>query len=340
VSVPFWLASLAIAVAAAVLVYGLIALAIGWLDRHAKAELTARSSHSKPTPQGGGVIVVPVALAVAGIALAIGGTVPAGGIFYAITIGVLVLALTIVGFVDDMRDLGVASRFVAQLIAVAIAVALLPAELRVFPPSVPIGIERLILIGCGLWFVNLVNFMDGIDLISVVETAAVSLGIALLAAFGVIPAAYGYAAVALLGAMIGFSFWNAPPARLFLGDAGSIPIGLLLAMLLIHVAGTNAWAAAVILPLYYLADATVTLLRRLLRGERVWQAHREHFYQQATRSGFTVTGVVGRIAVLDALLIALAVGSAMHSTAWAGVALVIASAAVGLTLRAFAKGRP
>jgi UDP-N-acetylmuramyl pentapeptide phosphotransferase/UDP-N-acetylglucosamine-1-phosphate transferase len=340
VSIPFWVASLAIAVAAAVLVYGLIALAIGWLDRHAKAELTTRSSHAKPTPQGGGVIVVPVALAVAGIAFAIGGTVPAGGILYAITIGVLVLALTIVGFVDDMRDLGVAPRLVAQLIAVAIAVALLPAELRVFPPSVPIWIERLILIGCGLWFVNLVNFMDGIDLISVVETVAVTLGIALLAAFGIIPAAYGYAAVALLGAMIGFSFWNAPPARLFLGDAGSIPIGLLLAMLLINVAGTNAWAAAVILPLYYLADASVTLLRRLLRGERVWQAHREHFYQQATRSGFTVTGVVGRIAVLDALLIALAVGSAMHSAAWAGVALVIASAAVGLTLRAFAKGRP
>ena len=89
-----------------------------------------------------------------------------------------------------------------------------------------------------------------------------------------------------------------------------------------------------------LADATLTLLRRLLRGEKVWQAHREHFYQQATRNGFTVTQVVGRIGVLDAVLIALALGSALHSTSWAAVALVISAAAVGLTLRAFAKGRP
>ena len=69
-------------------------------------------------------------------------------------------------------------------------------------------------------------------------------------------------------------------------------------MLLIHVAAANAAAAAIILPFYYLADATLTLLRRLARGEKVWQAHREHFYQQALRNGFTVTQIVRRIAVL------------------------------------------
>jgi UDP-N-acetylmuramyl pentapeptide phosphotransferase/UDP-N-acetylglucosamine-1-phosphate transferase len=336
----FLLASLAIAATAAILVYGLITVAIGWLDRHARAEPTARSSHSTPTAQGGGAIVVPVALAVAGIALAAGGGVPAGGTAYAAIIGVLVLALALIGFVDDMRSLDVVSRLVSQLIAVGIAVALLPAEMRVLPPSVPLALERLIVIGCGLWFVNLVNFMDGIDLISVVETVAVTLGFVLLAAFGVISVAYGYVAVALLGAMVGFSPWNAPRARLFLGDAGSIPIGFLLAVLLIHLAGSNALAAAVILPLYYLADATVTLLRRLFRGDKVWEAHREHFYQQATRNGFSVTEVVGRIAVLNAALIALALGAALHGTVWAGAALAIAAVAVGLTLRAFAKGRP
>jgi UDP-N-acetylmuramyl pentapeptide phosphotransferase/UDP-N-acetylglucosamine-1-phosphate transferase len=340
VSGPFLIASLAIAAVAAILVYGLITVAIGWLDRHARAEPTARSSHSTPTPQGGGAIVVPVALAVAGTTLAVAGSAPAGGMTYALIIGVLALALALIGFVDDIRSLDVVSRLVSQLIAVGIAVALLPAEVRVLPPSVPLALERLITIGCGLWFVNLVNFMDGIDLISVVETVAVTLGIVLLAAFGIIPAAYGYVAAGLLGAMVGFSLWNAPPARLFLGDAGSIPIGFLLAVLLIHVAGANALAAAVILPLYYLADATMTLLRRLFRGERVWEAHREHFYQQATRNSFSVTGIVGRIAVLNAGLIALAVGSAIHSTAWAGVALAIAAFAVGLTLRAFAKGHP
>ena len=339
-SVPFPLACIFIAAGAAFIAYELISLAIGLLKRHAEAELTARSSHSVPTPQGAGVIVVPVALAVAALALMDSGHAPAGGMIYAGVVAVLALALMVVGFVDDMRSLGVMPRLLSQALAVGIAIALLPEGLRVLPNVIPIAIERAVLFVGALWFVNLFNFMDGIDLISAVETMAVTLGIVLFAIFDVVPPAYGYVAVALLGAMLGFAPWNAPPARLFLGDAGSLPIGLLLAVLLIHVAGHNAAAATVILPLYYLADATLTLLRRLARGEKVWQAHREHFYQQATRNGFTVTQIVGRIAVLDAVLIALALGSAMHTTTWAAVALVIAAIAVGLTLRAFAKGRP
>ena len=108
---------------------------------------------------------------------------------------------------------------------------------------------------------------------------AVTLGIALVAIFDVCHRDYGYVAVALLGAMLASAPWNAPPARLFLGDAGSLPMGPLLAVLLIHVAGDDAAAAAVSALL--LADATLALLRRLARGEKVWQAHREHFYRRA-----------------------------------------------------------
>src|SRR5262249_58507602 len=169
------------------------------------------------------------------------------------------------------------------------------------------------------------------------ETLGITVGIAILAAIGAVPAAHGIIAVALIGAMAAFAPWNRPPARLFLGDAGSIPLGFLLAVLLIHVAAAGALAAAVILPLYYLADATLTLVRRFLRGERVWEAHRSHFYQQATRNGFTVVETAGRIAVLDAVLIALAVGAAMHGRVWAGIALAIAAAAVGWTLRTFSR---
>src|SRR5262249_31428702 len=201
----------------------------------------------------------------------------------------------------------------------------------------PLPLERVGLILAALWFVNLTNFMDGIDLISAVETVAITIGIAILAALGAIPSAYGYVAVALAGAMIGFGPWNAPPARLFLGDAGSIPIGFLLGVLLIHVAAEDALPAAIILPLYYLADATITLGRRLLRGERVWEAHRSHFYQQATRNGMSVTETVGRIAVLNAVLVALAVGAALHGPIWATTAGLLAAMAVGMTLRRFAR---
>ena len=98
-------------------------------------------------------------------------------------------------------------------------------------------------------------------------------------------------------------------------------------------------AAALILPLYYLADATITLLRRLVRGARVWEAHREHFYQQATRNGFSVTAIVARIAALDAALIALAVVAERGGPGWAVAALLVAAASVALTLWMFARPR-
>jgi UDP-N-acetylmuramyl pentapeptide phosphotransferase/UDP-N-acetylglucosamine-1-phosphate transferase len=214
----------------------------------------------------------------------------------------------------------------------------MPGEVRV-ALVLPLWFERFVLFGIALWFVNVFNFMDGIDLISTVETMGITLGVAILAALGVVAAAYGLVAVALLGAMLGFALWNVPPARLFLGDAGAIPIGFVLAILLIHVAA-EAPAAAIILPLYYFADATITLLRRLARGERVWEAHRTHFYQRATTNGLSVLATVGRIAALNGVLIALATMAAVAGHASVGVlAIVSAAIAVGVTLRAFARVR-
>ena len=327
------------AAAAALLAYGGIAAVIGWLRRRALANPNHRSSHVVPTPQGAGIVVVPAALLAGAAALGFSGSDLPAGLPYAAIVALAALVLTVLGFIDDMRGLSVPARLMGQIAAVAAAIVFMPAELRVLPEVIPLPIERIGLIAAALWFVNLFNFMDGIDLISAVETVAITLGIAILAAFGMTASAYGAVAVALLGAMVGFALWNAPPARLFLGDAGSIPLGFLLAILLVHVAAADALAAAIILPLYYLADATLTLVRRFVRGERVWEAHRSHFYQQATSNGFTVVAIVGRIAVLDAVLIALAVGSAVHGRMWAVVAVAIAAAAVGWTLYIFARGK-
>ena len=112
---------------------------------------------------------------------------------------------------------------------------------------------------------------------------------------GALPHDATVVALALCGAMIGFAPFNRPVARLFLGDVGSLPIGLLLGWLLVLLAGAGHLAAALLLPLYYLADATITLLRRLANGEPVMQAHRSHFYQRATDGGFSVYQIVGRV---------------------------------------------
>src|SRR5262249_14444656 len=247
---------------------------------------------------------------------------------------------TAIGFLDDMGELSVASRLISQIVAVALPVVLMPLELRVLPPPLPLPGERALLIGGVLWFVHPFHFLDGLDPISAAETVAIGLGLVLLAALGAIPGAYGVIAAALAGAMLGFVPWNAPAARLFLGDAGSIPIGFLLGILLVHAAANGALAAALILPLYYLADATITLVRRFARGERVWEAHRQHFYQRATRNGFTVSGTVGRIAVVDAALVVLAVATLADGAPWAATAVLIAAALVGGLLRVFARGAP
>ncbi len=114
-------------------------------------------------------------------------------------------------------------------------------------------------------------------------------------------------ALALGGAMIGFAYFNRPVARLFLGDVGSLAIGLILGWLIVLVAGSGHLIAALLLPLYYLADTAITLLRRLVQREPIWKAHRTHFYQRATERGLSVMDVVGRVFAVNLGLCVLAV---------------------------------
>jgi UDP-N-acetylmuramyl pentapeptide phosphotransferase/UDP-N-acetylglucosamine-1-phosphate transferase len=132
--------------------------------------------------------------------------------------------------------------------------------------------------------------------------------------------------------MLGFAPFNRPVARLFLGDVGSLPLGLMMGWLLALLAGRGHLAAALLLPLYYLADATITLLRRLAKGERLWEAHRTHFYQRAIANGFTASQVTARVFALNVALAALAVvtvlapGLLVEAIALAlGTALVLAT---------------
>ena len=155
-----------------------------------------------------------------------------------------------------------------------------------------------------VWWINLFNFMDGIDGLAGSEAAAIGAGLLLFAAVGAgVDPRSALLAAAILGAAIGFLVWNWSPARIFLGDVGSVPLGYVLGFLLLDLAVRGHWKIALILPLYFLADATMTLLRRLLRGERVWQAHRQHFYQQAVRRGLGHAAVVRRVIAADLVLI-------------------------------------
>jgi UDP-N-acetylmuramyl pentapeptide phosphotransferase/UDP-N-acetylglucosamine-1-phosphate transferase len=316
----------------------LIMLLLPMFRRYALAPPNARSSHSAPTPQGGGVAVV---LAVA-IALAADGALigpERAALVDVLPLGASVVLLTIVGAIDDIFPIAPLWRLVAQAVAVTLTVSTMPVEVRTIP-IVPIAIERIAEIVAGLWFVNLVNFMDGIDWMTVAEVAPSTAGIFIFAVFGMAPPPTGSVALALCGAILGFAPFNRPVAKLFLGDVGSLPIGLLLFWLLLQLAGSGHFAAAMLLPLYYIADASVTLLRRLVRGERVTEAHRTHFYQLAVVRGFSVMTVVQSVfAVNVALVVLAALSIRLSSAAFDVLALMIGSALVAALLAAMWRGR-
>ena len=130
-------------------------------------------------------------------------------------------------------------------------------------------------------------------------------------------------------------------ARLFLGDVGSLAIGLVVAFCLFDLATHGGLAAAVLLPLYYIADSGLTLVWRLRRGDRVWEAHRHHFYQVAVARGLTVNQVLARVVVTNLALACFAAASLWQGSAiWAAVDVVLGAGVVALLLRDLRRGRP
>jgi UDP-N-acetylmuramyl pentapeptide phosphotransferase/UDP-N-acetylglucosamine-1-phosphate transferase len=294
------------------------------MRRYALARPNARSSHRIPTPQGGGIAVVLATLATsAGALWAAGAAADAVQVFAVVAAGTVLLAA--VGAVDDIRPLPVAPRLGLQGLAVALVVVAASGTGRVLPAEVPLGIEIALATLAGLWFVNLTNFMDGLDWLTVAATVPLAAAVVVLGLWGVVGPLETAIGTALLGAMLGFAPFNKPAARLFLGDVGSLPIGLLVAFLLYGLAASGHLVAAIVLPLYSCADATLTLVRRALRRERVWQAHRSHFYQRATDNGLTSLEVSGTILVANVALAALAV-TAVAVEARLGDVLILASA--------------
>jgi UDP-N-acetylmuramyl pentapeptide phosphotransferase/UDP-N-acetylglucosamine-1-phosphate transferase len=326
------------AVLAVFLSAALLALLRPWLARYAMARPNARSSHREPTPQGGGIAVVAATLVVASGAVILSPTAQDdGGHLLALSAATALLA--VVGAIDDVRSLPAAARLAMQCIAVGAVIATLPEDLRILPQA-PWWIERAGLFLAGVWLVNLVNFMDGIDWMTVAELVPVSGALVLLGLAGALTPLPSLVAAALLGAVLGFAPFNKPVAKVFLGDVGSLPIGLLLGWLLLQLAGQGHPAAALIFPLYYLLDATITLAARIARGERFWQAHRSHFYQRATDNGFSVPAIVAHVALVNLALAALALMSvAARSTRVSLIALTASIAVVAWLLVTFARGR-
>lgn len=242
-----------------------------------------RSSHSVPTPRGGGVAIV---LSFLAVMLFMGFIEWLSWPFVTAIVGAGA-AVAILGFLDDHGHIAARWRLLGHFSAAAWALYWLGGlpSLVVFGYSFDLGLVGHILAAVYIvWLLNLYNFMDGIDGIASVEAICVCIGGALLYAL-LGSSALALAPLLLAAAVAGFLCWNFPPARIFMGDAGSGFLGLILAVLSLQAAWFKAellWSWAILLGVF-VVDATLTLLRRLLRGDKVYEAHRSHAYQYASR---------------------------------------------------------
>ncbi len=265
-------------VANAALLYLLLRTGLAW--RLALDVPNARSLHQRPTPRVGGVGVTLVsAISIAVFAPALS------------TLAGLALALGMLSLADDRWGMPARYRFAAHLGAAATLLWLLPlpSALWLLAPVLAIAV---------VWAVNLYNFMDGADGLAG-GMAVIGFGAYAVCA-GPAHADLAVASITVAAAAAGFLVFNYPPARMFLGDAGSVPLGFLAAALGYWGWQEQAWPfwfpAFVFGP--FVADATVTLLRRLLNGERFWEAHRTHYYQRMVQMSAGHRSVVLRWYVL------------------------------------------
>lgn len=243
----------------------------------------ARSSHSVPTPRGGGLAIVLSFLAALPM-LTLVLDLPWGATFALLGAGT---SVALVGFLDDHGHIAARWRLLLHFGAAIWALFWLGGlpPVQLFGVSLALGwIGHVLAAFYLVWVLNLYNFMDGIDGIAGVEVITVCLGGALLywlkghADLAIFP-------LLLAAASAGFLYWNFPPAKIFMGDAGSGFLGITLGVLSLQAAVFDAswlWAWLILLGVF-IVDATYTLLRRLLRGDKVYEAHRSHAYQFASR---------------------------------------------------------
>jgi Fuc2NAc and GlcNAc transferase len=273
-----------------------------------------RSSHTVPTPRGGGLAVV-LAFAAGAAALAWHQDIP-----FSLLSPVLLpsLLVTAIGWLDDHYSIPATVRLLVHLLAAGLALLLLPClpDLHLLQGRIPLAAWSYPVVLIGLvWVVNLNNFMDGIDGIASAEALFLAAGAAAILRLNGGATSLIVLLVLLGAAVAGFLVWNWPPAKIFMGDGGSGFLGMAIGLLALTTSargGINLWTWLILYGVFAV-DATCTLVRRFLRREKLYEAHRSHAYQilaRRWRSHRKVTGLV--LAVNICWLFPLAVVSSRH----------------------------
>lgn len=292
-----------------VLTFAVSVTLTGWARSYAVSRAildapTPRSSHTEPTPRGGGIAIVTVVLLIA-FALWVAGRLDRGFTWSLVGGG---FSVALIGWLDDHRPVSPLLRFCLQLVTAVWAVYNLGfvAELNFggFQLHLPPVLGWVLTIMGLVWMINLYNFMDGTD--------GIAAGQAICAGLGATPLVlmHGQSGLAMLllaivGSSLGFLRWNWPRARIFMGDVGSGFLGFTFGVLILATYHTAAVPLVVwsLLLGVFLNDATFTLLWRVLRGERIFSAHRSHAYQRLVQMGWSHRRVLVAFLAMNVLVL-------------------------------------
>ena len=271
-----------------------------------------RSNHKTPTPKGAGLIIIPI-VAISTLIF-----------FYFflqpinewVIIFFLCFFLGIISFIDDIKNLSIKSRLLLQTLIVGLSLLIYYESVTTNLLSLPVSYEKYFpLISCLLflifllswmWIINLYNFMDGIDGLTALQVCTVAICVNFLSIFGYLNDEYQIFSLILFSVYLAFYKFNKSPAKIFLGDVGSIPSGYLVGFIMISCLSTNGvLLPIVIVNMYYILDSTSTLLIRIVKKENILKAHSDHFYQKMLRKGYQHSFVIKWILGLNSILLIL-----------------------------------
>lgn len=302
-----------------------------WLEKRQVIDTpNDRSLHRTATVRGGGVAVALVVLAV-WCALAAAGRAPDAAVL------VPLVGLALVGLADDMYGLAWLTKLGLQLAVAVVFVMVYGPFSRLDLFGLVIDVPALIALLSVLWilaFVNVYNFMDGIDGLAggygAVCACVLGVWFTWAGADGLALYLYG-----LMAACLGFLVWNWAPARIFLGDSGSMMLGGTLAVVAVMGQKEHDMPVSAFLLLYavFIGDTLYTLVRRALRGEKIWRAHREHLYQRAVQTGLghaTVTGIALALSGIICVFASLEMSRTGPRLLWLLICLALLGAAMML----------
>jgi UDP-N-acetylmuramyl pentapeptide phosphotransferase/UDP-N-acetylglucosamine-1-phosphate transferase len=270
-----------------------------------------RKNHKIPTPRGGGIAIIS-AILLSVIIFALQYNMNTYLLY--LIIGISICAT--ISLLDDILNLSILLRIIFQGLAVYFVLKAIPNyDSQILFHFIPLKTEKLLVALALVGFMNIYNFMDGIDGLTGSQTIHISASLLIFSIFTKqIDSFTLYLCINIIGACIGFLIYNWHPAKIFMGDVGSVTLGLICGWLLLNLAIKGYLIAAIIIPGYYLVDSITTIIKRLVQKKKIWQAHSEHFYQIAVRKVKSHSIVTTNIIFCNIILCALSLVSIYHPT--------------------------